>query len=402
MNGNRGASTSAGDNLLQESGLPLFFEVADSSSLRAAQPENRHGQSVRIWARSLTVMQKEAVVLSVRSGRAWRLASDEGSYLDGHDFGPCPLSFMTTGMVSAYMHEILAAARQRHVELRHIELVQENHYAMEGSALRGTMTGSAMPVDLEVRVDCDLEYDALSDLVKTAVLASPLHGLLSEALPSLFTLSRNGEQIQTGKAKAVDGPALPPPRPRFDALRPARVENPGWIRKVLDIRENPHRQATPGSSLMAEQKRTLLLRGTCRLREDGVKEIRQEMFNPAGSDFVFLCDETEEFGGRSRAPDAVSYVSAGIAFCFMTQLGRYAKILKKNLDAYDVIQDTHFPSFGAQDDDCTVDPVETHVYLQTDEDDAFARQALDLGEQTCYLHALCRTPLETKVKIVAG
>jgi hypothetical protein len=38
---------------------------------------------------------------------------------------------------------------------------------------------------------------------------------------------------------------------------------------------------------------------------------------------------TEEFGGRGRAPDAVPYMSAGIALCFKTQLGRYAKIKKK-------------------------------------------------------------------------
>ena len=54
-------------------------------------------------------MQKEAIVASARSGKAWRLASDEGPYLDGFDSAPCPLSFLTTGMVSSYFNEIQGA-----------------------------------------------------------------------------------------------------------------------------------------------------------------------------------------------------------------------------------------------------------------------------------------------------
>ena len=61
----------------------------------------------------------------------------------------------------------------------------------------------------------------------------------------------------------------------------------------------------------------------------GRHQITQELFGPRGSTFEFLSAVTEEFGGRGRAPDAVPYMSAGIAFCFKTQLGRYAKIKKK-------------------------------------------------------------------------
>ena len=35
--------------------------------------------------------------------------------------------------------------------------------------------------------------------------------------------------------------------------------------------------------------------------------------------------------------------------------------------------------------------IETYVYLDSPEDDAFAREVLDVGERTCFLHALCRT-----------
>jgi hypothetical protein len=39
------------------------------------------------------------------------------------------------------------------------------------------------------------------------------------------------------------------------------------------------------------------------------------------------------------------------------------------------------------------------VYLDTAEDDGFARTALDMAEQTCFLHAFCRTDLNAKVTV---
>ena len=111
-----------------------------------------------------------------------------------------------------------------------------------------------------------------------------------------------------------------------------------------------------------------------------------------------------EAGGQGRAPDAASYISAGIGFCFMTQLGRYAKIAKKDLSDYRVLQDTHFSLGGATantGEAGSADPVETHVDLVSEEDDAFAQTALAMSEQTCFLHALCRTDIKTRIRLTA-
>ena len=34
----------------------------------------------------------------IRPGVTWRLVSDEGPYLNGHDAAPCPLAFLSVGM----------------------------------------------------------------------------------------------------------------------------------------------------------------------------------------------------------------------------------------------------------------------------------------------------------------
>ena len=391
-------------NFLVESGLPIFFEIGNWADLELQPPADRHGQSVRVWARSLSVMQKEAIVISARTGQAWRLASDEGPYLDGFDAAPCPLSFLTTGMVAAYMNEIQALAKQRGIILRDLVLIQDNYYTMEGSALRGTMVGGALPVDLEVQVDTDADDKTLNTLLLDAVHASPLNGLMRKQHTSLFTLTMNSEEISVGEVAPTGGPAEKDPGDRFPLLKTGNDTNNyhNLIQRLDAVKSQQGVAGGAGSSLQANQSRQLHVRGTCRVRADGVKEITQELFSPLGSTFKFLSDESEEFGGTGAAPDAVSYMSAGIAFCFMTQLGRYAKIMKKNLDQYKVIQDAHFSLGGASGKTGqagVADAVETHTYLDTSEDVEFARKALDMGEQTCFLHAFCRTELKTKIKV---
>lgn len=381
-------------NVLGNDERPLFFPVAKGDT-RLARPPVRKGLAVRFAARSLSVMQKEGLAASSAAGQVWRLVSDEGAYLDGFDEAPCPLSFLTVGMVSSYMSELLALAEQRGIALRGVELVQDNFYTMKGSALKATMTGGARDVELEARFDSDADRETLHALVCDAVAASPLNGLMRGVKESLFTLTQNARQVTPGKAKPVHGELPEDPAALIEDAEPASSEP--IIRRGGMSPLTQEATSSKGSSLAEEQDRVLHIRGICRLREDGVKEVEQQLFNPHGSIFYFLCDE------QGRAPDAASYIAAGIGFCFMTQLGRYAKIAKKHLEAYNVVQDIHFSLGGASGGTgqagCA-DPVETHVFLHSSENAEFARAALDMGEQTCFLHAFCRTDLKARVKVV--
>lgn len=386
-------------NVLGADARPRFFPVELAP---LAPPPARLGQAVRFVARSLSVMQKEGLAISSATGRAWRLVSDEGAYLDGADEAPCPLSFLTVGMVSMFMDEILALARQRGIRADGIELVQDNYYTMKGSALRGTMTGGARDVVLEARVASNADAETLRALVRDAVAAAPIHGLLRGAKDSLFTLTHNGAAVAPDKAKPVPGDPPADLAAELDGLEPAAGDWLDSIRRGGMSPKTEEATSHQGSSLAEEQDRTLHVRGICTVRDDGVKEIEQQLFNPHGSVFRFLCDE------QGRAPDAASYIAAGIGFCFMTQLGRYAKIARKDLAAYRVVQDLHLSpgeasggSARAPDRAGAADPVETHVFLDSGEDDAFARAALDMGEQTCFLHALCRTDLKVRVGVTA-
>lgn len=390
-----------GENIIGTSALPPFFKVGNAAEVGLLPPELRHGDAVRTWVRSLSGFQKEALVVSRRSGLMWRLVSDEGAYLSGYDAAPCPLSFLTTGMIASYMDEIRALAKAQGLEPRKLRLIQNNYYTMKGSMRKRTMVGGALPVELEVEIDCDLEDAALNQMLMDAVHASPLNGLMRGKLPSLFTLTRNDDQIQTGQAKALDGAVVGNP----SGAAPTPAEN--GLELIQRKGMSPVKPVAKGtkaaaSSLADEQDRTLNPAAICTLREDGIKEIEQHLYSPHGSIFRFLSEEVPESGRQGRAPDAVSYISAGIAFCFMTQFGRMASMENLDLPHYSIVQDTHFSLGGATGGTGqagSADPVETHVHLQTSEGDDVARDMLDVSEQTCFLHAFCRTDLRTKLKV---
>lgn len=383
-------------------GKPLFFKVDEPDAIALQPPEPRKGQAVRLAVRSLSAMQKEALVVNSRNGTLWRLASDEGAYLAGLDEAPCPLSFLTTGMVSSYMNEILALAKIRDIEIRSIKLIQDNYYTMKGSALRGTMVGGAKDIDLEAIIDADTDNDTLHALVYDAVAASPLNGLMHDATQSLFRLAHNGAEIPLGNALPIGAALLHDPGNVFDTAQPASGD---WSKLIVRAGMSPISNDTDsytGSSLQDEQDRTLHIRGICTLRPDGIKHIEQHLYNPHGSIFHFLSEEGEADGGKGRAPDAASYIAAGVGFCFMTQFGRYASIVRKELRDYRIVQDAHFSLGGATGGTGKAgeaDPLETHVYLNTGQGDDFARTILDMAEKTCFLHALCKAKLKAKVKI---
>ena len=387
-----------GDNIIGTSGLAPFFKVANAEEVSIDAPENRKGDALRTWVRSLSGFQKEALVRSAKTGDTWRLVSDEGPYLNGHDAAPCPLAFLSVGMAASFMNEIMALAKSQGVEIRKLKLIQDNYYTMKGSMLKRTMVGGAENIDLQVEIDCDLSDAALNEFLINATYASPLNGLMRGQLESLFKLGKNGVELPTAKVAELNAALFPDPGNHFAKAMPEAspldLMDPVGPTLKKDVVLGT---ATSGSSLADEQDRRLNIGAVATLREDGIKDIQQMQYSPYGTSFRFLSSED------GRAPDANTLISAGIGFCFMTQFGRFVSMLKLDLPDYRIVQDTHFSLGGASGGTGKAgeaDPIETHVYLETSESDETAQEMLDISEQTCFLHAFCRTDLKTKLRVV--
>lgn len=386
-----------GEDLISKSGTAPFFKVTNADAVTITAPENRKGDALRTWVRSLSGFQKEALVRSAKTGDTWRFVSDEGPYLNGHDAACCPLAFLSCGMVASYMNEITALAEQRGIEIRKLKLIQNNYYTMKGSMQKRTMVGGAENIELDVEIDCDLDDGALNDFLVDATFASPLNGLMRGRVDSYFKLGKNGAELPTAHALELDGALFPDPGDHF-AKAEGSASDLDFLSKVGPT---PKKEVTGGtasnaSSLSDEQNRRLNIGAVAVLRDDGIKDIQQMQYSPWGTSFRLLSSED------GRAPDANTLISAGIGFCFMTQFGRFVSMLKLDLPDYRIVQDTHFSLGGASGGTGKAgeaDPIETHVYLESSEPDETAQEMLDISEKTCFLHAFCKTDLKTKLRV---
>ena len=213
----------------------------------------------------------------------------------------------------------------------------------------------------------------------------------------LFKLSKNGLELTPTNALELAGTIFEDPGDHFSLSAPMESS----LELIIPVGLTPKKDVLQGTSsaagsLTEEQNRRLNIGAIATLREDGLKEIQQMQYSPWGTSFRFLSSED------GRAPDANSLISAGIGFCFMTQFGRFVSMLNLDLPDYRIVQDTHFSLGGASGGTGKAgqaDPIETHVYLETSEADHVAQEMLDMSEQTCFLHAFCRTKMKTKLKI---
>lgn len=389
---------------LEEMDRPLIHPVDGLTAAGLQPPPDRYGQSVRAWVRSLDGIQKEGVTLSSRSGRAWRFASDEGAHLNGRDVAPNPLSFVSVGMAASFMTEVRALAGARGITLEDPVVLLENFYYRDGSFPKGTMISGALPP--EVSLDCRSDADPVEirRLLIDAAAAAPVNGLVRDEKISLFRLTHNGVPIEPVHVAALTAAALPDPGDPIARLRPALGDAPAQplAEKTLSEAEMTARIAArpPTAPVLDGTKKLLHLRTTCRLRPDGAYECLREQFAQSSSSWRFVVDDRAD-QARAIAPDSSSYFAIGVAFCFMTQLGRYAHMAKLPLEAYRVVQDLHFTPGGASGGSGkggTADPVETHVFMDTATDDDTARDIVRVAERTCFLHALCRDRAKVRVR----
>jgi len=372
---------------------PIAFRIGADD---LPQPATSGPAEQVIWqtrTRALTGMQKEALVQCSADGTGWRLLCDEGPWLNGTDLAPFPLGYFAAGVAACFMSDILAQSAREGVGLNQLHLRIDHFFTMEGSILRGTMAAGVNPIRLAVDAGDGLNRADLEAIVSAALKEQSAANLtLGSQLPGRYCLSVNGQAVAwPGEAsEQLDGVA--DPAQLFDQLQPAGGE--GLREAIIHKDENTSVAGGEGAvGLQTDQKRTVHIHSDAHLQADGLKEIAVQCMTPHGSRFVFLSDDAPSAGGTGRAPCGFTYLSAGVAFCFMTQLGRYATIKKMRLLDYRIVQNT---SFGNGSGGPL--PVETAVFLDSEDSAENNLQMVRMGEQTCYLHTAFREPVVVVLK----
>lgn len=370
---------------IESLGLPLVYKASQT-------PVETSGQiALHTHVRALEGMQKEALVHDKPTGTVWRMVSDEGPYLNGTDLAPFPLAFYTSGMAFSFFSEVLRHAAAANIAIEAARLTQDNFYTMEGSALRGDMVGGALPAELSFEVETDADADALRRLLDVAAASSPAQAYNAGVLENQFSLTFNGQSVDVRGVKRSDAPKVSDAT-TFEAQKPLDAEARADIITKLNAAETLFDvEGGAGSSLKGEQKRTLHVRGIVTKRDDSLLQCDVQLFKPIGSTFRFLCDEAGEI-----APPPLAYLSAGVGFCFMTQVGRYAHIVKQKLSSYRIVQEN---AFTLEDGQAVARPVDTHLFVEMDDTLADAQQLLRMSEQTCFLHAAMRHAVPSVISL---
>ncbi|MEM7532158.1 MAG: hypothetical protein AAF639_08280 [Chloroflexota bacterium] len=389
---------------IEGSGFPLVFRVPDNIAepMASADEQSLKEQtlSVRTYVRAFGGMQKEAVVAlggdGVGSGQTWRLVSDEGPYLNGTDLAPFPLGHFQSGMQFSLMAEILKHADAVGVVLTKLEFNQVNGYSMNGSALRGTMIGGAMPVRVNITVESEASAETIGQIIRNAEQTSPAHALMRDVLDNTFALRFNNQPLDLPDLvpSAIANPSTDALEDMYSGVAPA--EGSGFLDDIITKEEAAEVlhgvEGGAGSSLQAEQKRQLHVQGTARWLGGTMMEATTQVVKPIGSLFRVLCDFGSDAEGNDNTPPPLAYLSAGVGFCYMTQLGRYAHITKQNLESYQIIQDNGYSEGNSSIYD-------THVYLDADEEDSVAQKTVTMGERTCFLHAAMRDSYPSEIAV---
>ena len=356
----------------------------------------------RTDVRALTGMQKEAVVWPLGGEQpGWRMFSDEGPYLNGTDLAPFPLGFFAAGLQFSFLETLVERALALGIEIESLESVQDTWYTMTGSAMRGDMMGGAKPVDLLVKIRAKASGDAVAKLVREAERASPAHAAMRDVLSNTFSCRLNAGEVPVAGVSPSKTGTIADPAASFEQLRASSASGVPQpiIRKIAEAQKVYGVAGGVASSLQSEQKRTLNVHGEARVDPDGLMETRIQLRSPVGSSFRFV-GQVEPVEGEARvAPSGLAYLSAGVAFCFMTQLGRYAHIVKYPVSAYRLVQFILFRQADSGAQPAGAEPVDTHLFLDGDLGHEAAAQTLRMSEQTCFLHAAMRASYPSRMAV---
>lgn len=129
---------------------------------------------------------------------------------------------------------------------------------------------------------------------------------------------------------------------------------------------------------------------------------------PTFGAFQLYCDEGSVIGGSDTAPAPLSYLAAGIAFCFLTHIKGYADSQDLDISSIKIEQKMKFQSripgmtadMGGQMEGHSKG-IETFVLIESGESDEEIEKMIDVAERACMAAqtVLNAVPASTSIRI---
>lgn len=376
---------------IDSSGYPLGFLVKGGD--RQGVLSQTGGESVFVTeARMLNGHQKEVVVREGSGGALWRITSDEGIHLKGDDLAPFPLGFFNAGLQADLYGRLIRVARDDGYDLgsANVQIHTKNFYWLTGSFVRGDGKGFSDPSAIQVTCKPG-EQDKVATLVAQAASTSPAIAALRQTLENTFALYVNGTRERVNSMKNSESPDAPDPYVTYSAP-PAPDRNtpddPIW--KTGEIEKGEIKPAPSGT-------KTRIIRtvsGSAELVEqDGLVETDTWLEMPGVTHFGIRADESQQ---GLRAPAGLSLLSAGVAFCYMTQLSRYIENMKLGISGMRLVQ---YSPYSSSPGSAAAGSVDTHLFLNGRADVETHEKLMRIAAETCYLHVTLAAALDPVISV---
>ena len=238
-----------------------------------------------------------------------------------------------------------------------------------------------------MRIATSADAAAVRRLVADALSASPAVDGLRRELKNTFAIYVNGRRRDVATMTPSTAPDATDPF-RTYSKPPAPLagsdELDGIIWKTGEIREGTVKKAPSGTT--GKIIRNIIGHGEL-LAPAGITETDSTLEMPGVSHFKFKTDERPD---AEQAPSGLGIASAGIVFCYMTQIARYIEHQKFNIRGVRLVQYTPYSLTGSIADGTwrgIQEPVDTHLFLSGDESDETHERLMKIGAAMCYLHA---------------
>ena len=363
---------------IDDNGYPIGFKVAAGrhlSTLATGKPGN---DVVTAEVRHVGHHQKEAVVEEGQGGPTWRLASDEGLHLKGTDLAPFPLGYYNAGLQADLAGRIARLAMTRGIIIERLSMTLITAYSLTGSFVQGTGQGVAEHVTVDLDIAAGAPTAAISALARDAVAASPALAMVTTQIDNTFALYVNGRRRNPTTLPASSAADVADPFIKYARLPQPLAGAADASRLVVKTGEQQ-----PGEPILAPVAGKVIreIKGHGELTDPkGHFRTKVALNLPGSSYFEFSADES----GAGTAPTGLTLATAGIAFCYITQISRYIENMKLPIRGIRLVQSS--PYGITSDGRGMAAACDTHLFLNGETDDDTFEMLQRVAANTCYLH----------------
>ena len=379
---------------IASSGFPLGFKTRNGRQRPGVILGASSRDVFKVEARHLSGShQKEAVVTEGEHGSAWRMVSDEGVHIKGDDLAPFPLGFFNAGLQADLANRLLVLSRAQGVVLDEVTIQCRTGYSMTGAFFRGDGVGYAEPATITIAVKSAATASTISALVAAAVRASPALAAMRDPVDNTFAIYVNGKRRSVTTLPDCGGQDAMDPLKTYASV-PSPLTDSNALADLI-LKTGRKREGTPTLAVPAATPGQRIVRevaGTCRANADGTTRTDVALQLPGMSHFAIQSDES----AGDRAPCGLALLSAGIAFCYMTQLSRYIDYMNYKIRHVRLVQFNPYAFDGTAGN---IEPAATHLFLHGDESDETHEKFMRISAVTCFLHATLKAALTPEITV---